>query len=475
MFAGLIIWLIFLFSTLGISASDFFTPNLATLATLLGLDENVAGVTFLAFGNGSPDVFSTFSAMRANSGSLAIGELLGAASFIVSCVVGSMCIIRPFDVHRGPFLRDVGFFTIAVALLLLILSDGHIRPWEAALMIVLYVVYVAWVVAGTWYSKLRRRQQHKQNLMRSEYADEEPYRDDPSSPLTIPSPSPPRIRAISSPGPLRIDTSSMARSSRARTRTPSPSSSYNHSHMPSFSLVGALEFRHVIENLRQDAPEATMNMFDSIGSLQTPYAGGHYHSHSRSRPRTPSREHSDFFSIPLNEQQPPHLTITSPTDDIENLHGMGTSYRDEMVQSTSSISHTISDGDSSESTFVSPQPRGKFFHVLREIYHTLFPSLHRFGAQSVLGKIASLFAVPAIMLLTITLPVVVSEYDHDHSAHARLADSNLMDFEEDGEERLLIAEEEVEKDIHGIGFNKWLTAVNCVLGPLFCIGVLFRQ
>jgi len=53
-FTGLVIWLMFLFSTLGISASDFFTPNLATIAQVLRLDENVAGVTFLAFGNGSP-------------------------------------------------------------------------------------------------------------------------------------------------------------------------------------------------------------------------------------------------------------------------------------------------------------------------------------------------------------------------------------------------------------------------------------
>ncbi|KAG2121442.1 hypothetical protein DEU56DRAFT_717609, partial [Suillus clintonianus] len=42
-FDGLVLWLLFLFSTLGISASDFFTPNLATIATFLGLDENVRG------------------------------------------------------------------------------------------------------------------------------------------------------------------------------------------------------------------------------------------------------------------------------------------------------------------------------------------------------------------------------------------------------------------------------------------------
>ena len=186
-FVGLLVWLIFLFSTLGISASDFFTPNLATIAQLLGLDENVAGVTFLAFGNGSPDVFSTFSAMRANSGSLAIGELLGAASFIVSCVVGSMCIIKPFKVDRGPFLRDVGFFTTAVSLLLVILLDGRIHPWEAGLMIALYLFYVGVVVFGSWWERRRERKRRVEVLIRSEYQDDddasadfldEPYTDD---------------------------------------------------------------------------------------------------------------------------------------------------------------------------------------------------------------------------------------------------------------------------------------------------------
>ena len=174
-FVSLVVWLIFLFSTLGISASDFFTPNLATIAQLLGLDENVAGVTFLAFGNGSPDVFSTFSAMRANSGSLAIGELLGAATFIVSCVVGSVCIINPFQVPRGPFLRDVGFFTVAVALVLATIWDGRISSWEAGLLVALYVLYVIIVVIGSWWERRRERIRQKESLIRSEYAEESTF------------------------------------------------------------------------------------------------------------------------------------------------------------------------------------------------------------------------------------------------------------------------------------------------------------
>lgn len=78
---GYLTLLSFLFSFIGIVASDFFCPNLATIATYLGLSETTAGVTFLAFGNGSPDVFSTFSAMNQGTFSLAIGELIGAATF----------------------------------------------------------------------------------------------------------------------------------------------------------------------------------------------------------------------------------------------------------------------------------------------------------------------------------------------------------------------------------------------------------
>ena len=180
-FLGYVFWLAFLFSTLGITASDFFCPNLGTIAERLGLDENVAGVTFLAFGNGSPDVFSTFSAMKAGSGPLAIGELLGAASFIVSVVAGAMCIIRPFSVEPRPFLRDVGFFTAAVGLLLVILWDENLHAWEAGLLVALYILYVVVVVVGTWWDKRQFRRKHLESIARGEYAAEEmpePYRDD---------------------------------------------------------------------------------------------------------------------------------------------------------------------------------------------------------------------------------------------------------------------------------------------------------
>ncbi|KAJ3734244.1 Sodium/calcium exchanger protein-domain-containing protein [Lentinula guzmanii] len=497
-FIALVVWLIFLFSTLGISASDFFTPNLATIAQLLGLDENVAGVTFLAFGNGSPDVFSTFSAMRANSGSLAIGELLGAASFIVSCVVGSICIIKPFHVKPGPFLRDVGFFAVAVGLLLVILKDSVIHPWEAAVMVVLYATYVATVIIGTWWNRRLQRRREHEAIVRAEYRDDElpsstifdvSYRDDPSTENTLPVPSTPnRIRAHSSPEPPRIRTDIPRH---PHSRTPSPTFGSNphtphFSQMPSFSLVGALEFRQVVASLRNEASSSSLNIFDSP---VTPYAGGHYHSRPRSRPRTPvmhdhERERDPWDAALALDERSPHVRVTPAPNDSQpgspDLNS-GTYFDDPSSMSSSipTISHTPASptGTDTESQNFPHLPLTKWQrlkNLLGVCYYTLFPTFHHFRSQSVLGQIASMFAAPAVMLLTLTLPVVVTPYVPAHHSREKLDSShNLIDFEEEGIERVLIAEEEVEDELHGVGFNKWLTAVQVLLGPLFCVAVLF--
>ncbi|KAK7690637.1 hypothetical protein QCA50_005736 [Cerrena zonata] len=502
MFAGLIVWLIFLFSTLGISASDFFCPNLSTLSQILGLDENVAGVTFLAFGNGSPDVFATFSAMRSNSGGLAIGELLGAASFVTSCVVGSMCIIKPFKVDRGPFLRDVGFFTVAVILLLVVLWDNQIEEWEAAMMVVMYLIYVAVVIVGSWYERRRERIRQRDAMMRDEFREEDipqtPYRDEPElspSPtntmsLQIPS-SAGRARAISSPGPPRLGLELPPRPhSRApsthsahSSRTTSNASHHRHSsshshinHMPSFSLIGALEFSRVVSELQQQSASSTLSLFESP---LTPYPGGHYHTHRGSRPRSPAdpdheRDPWDaaLHGVPLNDRSPQGQVpaLSEPrTEELVMSDG-----QTPMITITHTPASPLSDVTSEAPSMPFSQlgKRQRLYRMFSHTHHVLFPTLHHFRSKTFLGKIAAVFAAPAVMALTLTLPVVVTDYASFGEREEKLGtdEGRLIDFEEEGVERTLIDEDHVEEELK---FNKWLMAVQCILGPLFCIAVLF--
>ncbi|KAI1457390.1 hypothetical protein F4805DRAFT_177128 [Annulohypoxylon moriforme] len=278
-FIILALWLGLLFTTIGIAASDFFSVNLSTIATVLGLSESLAGVTFLALGNGSPDVFSTFAAMSSNSGSMAIGELIGAAGFITSVVAGSMALVREFKVSRKTFVRDICFFIAAVSFAMGFLADGYLHLWECAAMIAFYIFYVI-VVVG-WHAIVKRRKARRAKEAQSrghfyasanDHGDDalEPYRDDPDDEDVPPAERRTSWRSGS-------DISALERGPRIEVGSPDDDDGDRSQHVAAEvassmrvnrprgrrsntttitpirpSLVGALEFRSVLSSLQEE-------------------------------------------------------------------------------------------------------------------------------------------------------------------------------------------------------------------------------
>jgi sodium/potassium/calcium exchanger 6 len=259
--------------------------------------------------------------------------------------------------------------------------------------------------------------------------------------------------------------------------------------MGSFSLVGALEFRHFVQGLQPHASSSSLAAFDSPG---VPYAGGRY-SRPLSRGRTPASrgsviEHDPWDAalrdVPLDARRSPELFLSHS--------------RARVAESPEPTSAHAADGEvgsrlpsmqrhcaSIDDTGMTSPPKTRLqrvTHVLRRTYEILFPTLHHFRDKSLASKLASLFAAPAVLALTLTLPVVVTPFGHAGAPPDMLAqhtsgdlDSGLIDFDESaGEERAVAAEEEVVEELHDhLRFNRWLMATQCVLAPMFCCKVLF--
>lgn len=82
-----------------------------------------------------------------------------------------MCAIRPFRAKRLSFLRDVSFFTVALILVLAIVADGLIHLYEAVILVLFYIIYVAVVVGGNYYVKRRAAYMNLVERARAEYED----------------------------------------------------------------------------------------------------------------------------------------------------------------------------------------------------------------------------------------------------------------------------------------------------------------
>ncbi|CCE73270.1 Piso0_000300 [Millerozyma farinosa CBS 7064] len=166
----LVVFLLLYFAGLGVTASDYLCPNLYTLSKLLMLSDNVAGVTLLAFGNGSPDVMSTYKAMKAGSASLAFSELIGATYFITTVVLGSMGVIKPFTVPKMFFVRDVLLLLLTVILISVSIATSSLNMTSCIILILIYLAYVILVVSIDSYVRLQVRKKVHESRSRANFA-----------------------------------------------------------------------------------------------------------------------------------------------------------------------------------------------------------------------------------------------------------------------------------------------------------------
>lgn len=167
--SGLIFGMLICFGSLGLTASEYLCPNLYTISKLLKLSDNLAGLTLLAVGNGAADVVSTYNALGVGSAGLAISELVGAALFILTVVVGSISIVSPFKVPEFHFYRDVAFYLLISFVIVFSLASGELTYYYSIILFGLYVVYVVVAIYSHLWLRERTSQRLNEARIRANY------------------------------------------------------------------------------------------------------------------------------------------------------------------------------------------------------------------------------------------------------------------------------------------------------------------
>lgn len=143
----------FLMST----ADEYLAGTLGVICDMLEMNQQLAGATLLALGNGAPDVFSTLAAFTKGEQShtdLGLGSLLGSSSVVLTVVLGMVIILQPeeyIQVYFETFGRDVLYVVLAVGMLLVL----HWSRWGGTVFIgVMFVlVYVSYVCSVFYQSR----------------------------------------------------------------------------------------------------------------------------------------------------------------------------------------------------------------------------------------------------------------------------------------------------------------------------------
>eukprot|EP01025_Chloroclados_australasicus_P046673 TRINITY_DN51504_c0_g1_i1.p1 TRINITY_DN51504_c0_g1~~TRINITY_DN51504_c0_g1_i1.p1 ORF type:complete len:701 (-),score=80.84 TRINITY_DN51504_c0_g1_i1:509-2479(-) len=158
-----------LFKLLGSSADFLFAPTLAELSEQMRLPQRFAGVTFLAIGNGAPDISATVAAITQGEYELSFGALTGAAMFVTAFVAGNIIMEQPNGRVRaqGATLRDISFLLFTACFWALTLQIGQVGYASVTFSLVVFGVFLFFVgFSDFWHHVLGRPLPHRLASMR---------------------------------------------------------------------------------------------------------------------------------------------------------------------------------------------------------------------------------------------------------------------------------------------------------------------
>lgn len=136
-----------------IASSRVLVWSAVGIATYIGINDIIIGLTIVAVGTSLPELASAIAATRKNEHSLVIGNIIGSNFFNALAVVGVAGLISPLPVEHGVIVRDMPLnLLLTVALLFFGVrvgnqKEGTITRFEGLIMLVIYSFYTLQLIS----------------------------------------------------------------------------------------------------------------------------------------------------------------------------------------------------------------------------------------------------------------------------------------------------------------------------------------
>lgn len=136
---------LYLFAALAVVCDKYFVPAVERICQALNMSNDVAGATFMAAATSAPELFVNVIGTFITEGDIGVGTIVGSAVFNIlavaaCCGIGAGMVV-PLD--WWPLTRDCLAYGVTVAFLICIIHDERVEWYEALILVLLYIVYIA--------------------------------------------------------------------------------------------------------------------------------------------------------------------------------------------------------------------------------------------------------------------------------------------------------------------------------------------
>ncbi|XP_066584447.1 sodium/potassium/calcium exchanger 4-like [Prorops nasuta] len=140
--------------------NNYLLPCLDLICTDMGISADVAGATFLATASCFPELFVNVVGTFLTESDLGVGTVVGGAVWntFMTPACGALAAVHGIPVEWTVLSRDCVIYVISVGTLALVMWDGIIKWYEAAILMILFFGYLAILFSGKtlakWYKRI---------------------------------------------------------------------------------------------------------------------------------------------------------------------------------------------------------------------------------------------------------------------------------------------------------------------------------
>ena len=117
-----------------IKGADFLVDGASAIARRFNVSDLVIGLTVVAFGTSTPELFVNIVASARGNTDIAIGNVLGSNICNVFLILGVSAVIYPLTVSKGTVWKEIPFSLLAVVVLGLMANDRLIDGAGSSLL-----------------------------------------------------------------------------------------------------------------------------------------------------------------------------------------------------------------------------------------------------------------------------------------------------------------------------------------------------
>lgn len=149
--------LLFLLTSLGVLylGAEGLIRGGASIAIRLGLTPLVVGLTIVAYGTSTPELFVGIQSALERKGDIVIGNVVGANILNIALMLGVAALIRPQEVKLNLVKVDLPLMALVYLLFVFFIWDGRVSRWEGAVLFSAFLAYTVFNIVQARKEKSR--------------------------------------------------------------------------------------------------------------------------------------------------------------------------------------------------------------------------------------------------------------------------------------------------------------------------------